>query len=111
MAKAKRRNRSHWAKLVKEFEKRADQETQAAFAKRKRIHPGTFQNWVSKLRRERRDGERIRFVEVKAHRQSPDHRDVEIELGGGRYTARFASSADAARIADIVAELAGRLGC
>jgi hypothetical protein len=107
--KTERRSRDDWAKAVAEYETIADQETQEAFAQRKRFNVGTFRYWLYKLR-EADNEQTVRFVELRASGATTASGDVEIVLGG-RYTVRFCRDADAGRIADVVAELAKRLEC
>ncbi len=67
MRKSKSRSRRFWTNVVAEFEQNPTV-SKKEFSQKRGLHPGTFESWLYKLRRERREvqeePQELRLVEV-----------------------------------------------
>ena len=106
-----RRGREFWAQLVAELERSGDRHRE--FAAKRGVKLVTLQNWLYRIRRERRDGDdapRILPVRVivstapMARRSSDEASVVEIELPSGMRL-RFPTGTDGEYVAAIVKRL------
>ena len=121
---AQKKERREWVRLVDQFER--SNLDQRSFAKRHKIKLGTFQSWLYRLRREKRNtrakkGE-VRLVRVEAKgggdvnriRVSPDgggnHRWLEVVVGHD-VVLRFSGDTDSDYIGAVVGAVARGQSC
>lgn len=121
---AQKKERREWVRLVDQFER--SNLDQRSFAKRRKIKLGTFQSWLYRLRREKRNtrakkGE-VRLVRVEAKRGgdvnrirvSPDgggiHRWLEVVVGHD-VVLRFSGDTDSDYVGAVVSAVARGLSC
>jgi hypothetical protein len=122
---AQKKERREWVRLVDQFERSGmDQKT---FASRNKVKLGTFQSWLYRLRREKRNRTRakkgdVRLVRVEAKRGgnanrirvSPDgggnHRWLEVAVGHD-VVLRFSGDTDSDYIGAVVSAVARDLSC
>ncbi len=76
MKKTKRRSRAFWTRLVAEYEQNPGSKKE--FAVRHGVNAGTFEWWLYRLRREKRD----------TPAETPDVRLVEVSLPAARVDTR-----------------------
>ena len=83
------------------YEKVADEESVAGFARSHDVNQGTFRVWLSRIRRERAENVELVEVEVKGR----DPRPQWMELAAGGVVLRFGIGSDPRYVAALVEQL------
>jgi hypothetical protein len=132
MSRSKRHGRGYWTRLVAEYEQGPTM-GKKEFAAERGLHPGTFESWWYKLRRERRETQHsasteIRLVEVAVPERGSKDRveagskalsagdsprvagQVEVALPSG-ISLRFDTNAPPRYLGELVAAIEGKIQC
>jgi hypothetical protein len=110
MRQLARHGRDYWTRLVDQFNKSGNGQSQKVFAAANGVKLGTFQRWLYLLRRERTKTERgsqAKFIEIKAERRSGQP----VRMRVGQAVIDFDRLPDTDWVAELIYSYEQRLEC